>query len=446
MERMRVLIADDDKAHLEKVFKIVNAQDPLTPEEKVWTGEGRLVGEALSNRSAKEFPHRLEGNIEILCAQSYEGALSLIEEHGDVDICLSDIQFSGEKVDGPSVLNECGVSSKNGILYTGQSEKQQIYEGSDTYIENRKDYPGAGSRRFRVVRFARTKDFEDIICRFLMESEYLLAKDRIEDRTPDTGLSSEAKASWRNFENQLNSLLSGDRPDRGDLQNCDAALTLEGGLEETRFGGIQFKHLFPFRDAFLNRRLSEVDAILNGEAYPSWSRVKNKTKVLAEEIHRLILDKEDPAQEEKVRMKKEDSAQDEKVRVKAVHLNLKAPTNEALKVVTNVGKKTLSDIGDRGIFLLLAIKIRDSENIPVNGPVTTTYKRWSPPLVVSSLLINHFRGGSGHFTTLERSHSRNAAGEEVDKIESGNNMFIEYITENHEENSKSEVWKKVEEV
>jgi CheY-like chemotaxis protein len=392
MERMRVLIADDDKAHLEKVFEIVNAKDPLPPEGKVWTGEGRLVDEVLSNRSAREFPLRLEGNIEILCAQSYEGALSLNEEHGDVDICLSDIQLSDDEVDGPSILIECGVSPTNGILYTGQSEKQQNYEDSEAYIEGKKDYPGATPGRFRVVRFELTKDFEDVIYRFLMDSEYLLAEDRI----PDTGLSSEAKASWRSFEKELNSLFSGDRPYHGDWQKCDTALNSEGGLEMTRFGGIQFKHLFPFRDAFLKRRLSEVEAIVEGRAdgaYPSWSRVKNKMKVRAEEISRLI-NEGDPG---------DDGGPGDKEKPKKVKLDLNSPTEEALSVKTNKGSEyNLSNIRNMGIFLILAIKLRDSDNVPVDGPVTTNYKKWSPPLLLSAVLMDEIRNAKRGYASIER--------------------------------------------
>jgi hypothetical protein len=393
MERTRVLIADDDKAHLETVFDIVNAQDPLTPEGKIWTGKGRLVEEDASDRSAREFPLRVDGNIEILCAHRYEEVRSLIEEHGDIDICITDIQFSGERADGPSILSVCGVGPQNGILYTSQPREHQVYEGRGIYIEDKKEYHSTDKNRFRIIRYG-TEDFEYIINRFLMDSEYLLAENRIQS----SHLSSQAKASWRTFKRELNKLLSGGSPDRGDLRSCRTALTLEGGLEETRFGSVQFKHLFPFRDAFLNRRLNEVEAILDDdadEAYPSWSRIKNKTKVCIREIDQIIKKRESVDSEESEGESEEEPRE--------VYLDLNSKTGRALKVKTNYDNEYfLSDISNMGIFLLLAVKIRDSKNIPVNGPVSRNYKRWSPPLVLSGILMDEIRNARGKYTRIVR--------------------------------------------
>lgn len=389
MERMKVLIADDDEAHLEQVFKTVNAWDPLTSEGKIWTGEGQLVEQVaeqdISDRSVEEFPLQLRGNIEILCAKSYEGALHLIKKHGDVDVCISDVQFSGENADGPSILSVCGVKPENGILYTAQSKKKKIYRGSNTYIRDKRGYEIAEKGRFRVVRYG-IDDFEDIIYSFLMDSEHLLAKNRIQD----TGLSNEAKASWRSFEKELNNLLSGDSPDRSDLKSCETALYLEGGLEETTFGDTQFKHLFPLRKAFLSRQLIRTEEVLDGradETYPSWDHIKNKTKVRIQEISHLILDQNDTSDAP--------GAVPKNINPKEIEVNLQ----EEPTVYVGTSKKNInyesSDLRNSGLFLLLSVIISDRNIFPIEDRIDTEYKRKKlVSIFLSSLLVNKFRAPS----------------------------------------------------
>lgn len=404
MERMKVLIADDDAEHLEQVFEIVNSKDPLIQKNKVTTGEGRLVEEALPDRSAQEFPLRLKGSIEILCAGSYNEAIQLIEEHGDVDICLSDIQFSGESADGPSILNVCGVSPDTGILYTAQPEKQEIYKGISTYVENENEYKRADKNQFIVVRYNKntkdknpTEDFENIIYRFLLDSERLLAKSRIRD----TSLSGGTETAWKNFEEKLDNLLSRDRPNRKDFQNCKTALTLKGGLEETNFGGIQFKHLFPFHNAFLNRRLKEVSKIIdNGpdEERPSWGHVKNKINKLKHGIKTTLYERDEyqtgknPTENE---MHDDYSTSTGKIEPRGIDINLNREPDEDKPVVRVTTNKDFSyestGIRNSGLFFLLSVVISDFESFPIDECIDTSYEEKEyVSMFLASLLVNKF--------------------------------------------------------
>ena len=203
MERIKVLIADDDAAHLQKVFETVNSWDPLVPkskEDEVITGRGRrlVVGGIGGSSSSEEFPLRLEGKIEILCTKTYEGALHLINEHGDIDICISDVQFNNADVDGPSILNACGISPEHGILYTSQPSVQKIYKENSTYIEDENDYDTADDRMYKILRY-NTEHFEKLIYRLLVSSEHSFAKSKVGNNT----LSDIAIHSWEMFEDNL---------------------------------------------------------------------------------------------------------------------------------------------------------------------------------------------------------------------------------------------------
>ena len=404
MDKISLLIADDEVEHLETIFEIVNSYDPLLPDD-IFSEDSYVVEGGVSNR---DYPCQLSGHADIQCVSSLNSAEKLFKNNIYFDVCITDINFSGEDADGHSIAGPCGASQNNKLLYTAREEVQTIYNEGENLVTTMEVFTRLSSEENIAVKYS-SEERDDIIYKFLMEAEYRIADKKISS----TPRSHDAKSAWKGFRRSLDALLSENEPKPSPRVECEKRLSRH--LRDTNMSGSTFRHLFPFRYAFLMRRLTEAKRILDGDAdetYPSWSTIKFEMDSKASQIGSLILDdkrladvaKGDEVEQRRVKDGPEtlpdsggSTSKSENKKPRELRVKLRPQPHDSKVQVTTYEGETYSstNMKNSGLFLLVAVMISESSDIPFDEPVSTTYyNKNSMPLFLSSLLIDKFNNPS----------------------------------------------------
>lgn len=394
MEKLSILIADDDSDHLETVFDTVNIYDPILPND-TFSDDSYIVK---GHFSAGNLPFSLSGHAEVQCVSSINSANKLFKNNESFDICITDINFSSGDADGPSIATACGASQENKLLYTSREEVEPIYEERGNWITSMEEFTSVRKENTKVIKYF-SQDRDEIVHTFLMNAELRISEKKI-NSAPQ---SRSAESSWKKFRKSLDALLSEDGPRHDKLKECEERLTSD--LRDAVIAGTRFRHLFPFRYSFLVRRLMEARRILDGDAdqtYPSWREVKLGIGKKSDQIDNLILSTENS---HTTRQRSDEKEASGKLTPKKITLDLTSDDSASVLVETKNGSNfELDEITNAGVFLLLAVKLRNGDENQIDGPVRREYDNWSPPLIASSLLLNKFqslrRGAYSKFLKL----------------------------------------------